>query len=303
MTDTIGDLRAFNRFYTRQLGLLNERPYGGDYTLTEVRVLFELAHAAQLKPGDLVALLGLDPAYVSRILKRFEAAGLVNRVRDPDDGRGFIISLTPAGRAAFEPLSRASVEGLSAMIDHLGADQQRELGEAVRNLTRLLDGAETAPIVLRPLQVGDIGAITRDQGLLYAREYGWDLTYEALVAELLAAFVSGFDPVKEEAFVAERDGRVVGSIFLFRGDTPDAAKLRLFYVDPATRGQGLGARLVEACIKAAQTRGYKRLRLWTQDCLVSARRIYQAAGFQLVSEERHHRFGHDLNAQVWELLL
>ncbi len=303
MTDTVADLRAFNRFYTRQLGLLNERPYGGDFTLTEVRVLFELAHAPQLKPGDLVASLGLDPAYVSRIVKRFEIAGLVDRARDPEDGRGFIISLTAAGRAAYEPLNQASVEAVSAMIDHLGTDQQQALGEAVRGLRRLLEGGGVAPIVLRPLQIGDIGAITRAQGLLYAREYGWDVTYEALVAELLGAFVGGFDPAKEEALIAERDGRIVGSIFLFRGDTPDAGKLRLFYVDPATRGQGLGARLVDACIAAARARGYRRLRLWTQDCLVSARRIYQAAGFQLVAEARGHRFGHDLNAQTWELLL
>jgi len=303
MTDTVADLRAFNRFYTRQLGLLNERPYGGDYSLTEVRVLFELAHASPLKPGDLVGSLGLDPAYVSRILKRFEAAGLIDRTRDPDDGRGFIISLTPAGREAYEPLNQASVEAVSGMIDHLDADRRAELGVAIRGLKRLLEGDEAGPIVLRSLQVGDIGAITRAQGLLYAREYGWDITYEALVAELLAAFVGRFDPAREEAFVAERDGTVVGSIFLFRGDTPDAAKLRLFYVDPAARGQGLGTRLVDACIAAARARGYTWLRLWTQDCLVSARRIYQAAGFQLVSQERHHRFGHDLNAQVWELLL
>ncbi len=305
MTDTIADLRAFNRFYTRQIGLLNERPYGGDFTLTEGRVLFELAHAPQpsaaLKPGDIVSRLGLDPAYVSRILKRFETAGLVGRARDPDDGRGFLIRLTPAGREAFEPLNRASVDGLSAMIGHLTGDQQREISGAVRTLTDLLGEGAAAAIELRPLKVGDIGAITRRQGLLYAGEYGWDITYEALVAELLAAFVTSFDPAKEEAIIAERHGEVVGSVFLFRGDTPDAAKLRLLYVDAAARGHGLGARLVEACIAAARARGYARLRLWTQDCLVSAQRIYQGAGFQVVSEERHHRFGKDLNAQVWEL--
>ena len=300
MTDLIADLRDFNRFYTRRIGLLNERPYGGDFTLTEVRVLFELAHAPQLKPGDLVASLGLDPAYVSRILKRFETGGLVDRERDPGDGRGFLIRLTPAGRAVFEPLNQASIEGLSAMAGHLSEDGRRDVGEAIRTLRRRLDAATPATILLRPLRSGDIGAITRAQGLVYAREYGWDITYEALVAELLAAFVNGFDPAKEEAFIADRDGEVVGSVFLFRGDTPDAAKLRLLYVDEGARGQGLGARLVEACIAAARARGYARLRLWTQDCLVSARRLYQAAGFQLVSEERGRRFGHDLNAQVWE---
>ncbi len=300
MTDTVADLRVFNRFYTRRIGLLNERPYGGDFTLTETRVLFELAQAPALKPGDIVAGLGLDPAYVSRILKRFETAGLIHRERDPADGRGFLLRLTPAGQAAFEPLNRASAEGLSAMIDHLTEDQKQAVSGAVRTLGALLDAKPAGDIVLRPLQVGDIGTITRRQGRLYAEEYGWDITYEALVAELLAAFVDGFDPAREEAFIADRDGEVVGSVFLFRGDTPDAAKLRLLYVDAAARGQGLGARLVDACIAAARARGYARLRLWTQDCLVSARRIYQAAGFTLVSEERHRRFGHDLNAQVWE---
>ncbi len=303
MTDLIADLRAFNRFYTRQIGLLNERPYGGDFTLTEVRVLFELAQAPQLKPGDLVSALGLDPAYVSRILKRFESAGLVDRERDPDDGRGFLIRLTPTGRAAFEPLNQASIEGVSAMIGHLGDEGRRDVGNAVRVLTKRLDAPRPLPIVLRPLQVGDLGAITAGQGKLYAREYGWDMTYEALVAELLAAFVNGFDPAKEEAFIADRDGEVVGSVFLFRGDAPGTAKLRLLYVDAQARGQGLGARLVEACIAAARARGYARLQLWTQDCLTAARRLYQAAGFQLVSQERNRRFGHDLNAQVWELTL
>lgn len=303
MTDTIADLRAFNRFYTRRIGLLNERPYGGDFTLTEGRVLFELAHAEMLKPGDLVTQLGLDPAYVSRILKRFEAAGLIARQRDPADGRGFLLRLTPVGRDAFEPLNQASIAGLSAMLDHLTGAQKREVSAAVRTLTGLLSEGAAGDIVLRPLKVGDIGAVIRAQALVYAREYGWDITYEALVAELLAAFVNGFDPEKEEAFIADRNGEVVGSVFLFRGDTPDAAKLRLLYVDAAARGRGLGARLVEACIQAARARGYKRLRLWTQDCLVSARRIYQAAGFQLVSEERHHRFGQDLNGQIWELPL
>ena len=303
MPDAVADLRAFNRFYTRRLGLLNERPYGGDFTLTEVRVLFELAHAPLLKPGDLVAQLGLDAAYVSRILKRFEAAGLVTRARDPQDGRGFLIQLTPAGQAAFAPLNRASADGLSAMIAHLSDDQKGAVSCAVRTLTALLGDATPGPIRLRPLQIGDVGAITAGQGRLYAAEYGWDITYEALVAELLATFVNGFDPAKEEAVIADRDGEVVGSVFLFRGDTPDTAKLRLLYVDASARGQGLGARLVEACIDAARARGYARLRLWTQDCLVSARRLYQAAGFTLVCEERHHRFGHDLNAQVWERLL
>ncbi len=303
MSDVVADIRAFNRFYTRQIGLLNERPYGGDFTLTEVRVLFELAHAEALKPGDLVAQLGLDPAYVSRILKTFEKAGFVVRERDPDDGRGVIVSMTEAGREVFEPLNQASAESLSAMVAHLTDDQRQRLRGAVNTVRDLVAGRAAPEINLRPLAIGDIGTITARQGRLYAEEYGWDITYEGLVAELLAGFVETFDAAREEAFIAVRDGEVVGSVFLFRGDTPDAAKLRLLYVDAAARGAGLGARLVEACIDAARARGYKRLRLWTQDCLTSARRIYQGAGFALVSEERHHSFGKDLNAQVWELRL
>jgi GNAT superfamily N-acetyltransferase len=187
------------------------------------------------------------------------------------------------------------------MVAHLTGDQRQKLRAAVNTVRDLVTNRPAPDINLRPLQIGDIGTITARQGRLYADEYGWDISYEGLVAELLAGFVKTFDPDKEEAFIAERGGEVVGSVFLFRGDTPDAAKLRLLYVDAAVRGAGLGARLVEACINAARARGYKRLRLWTQDCLTSARRIYQAAGFELVSEERHRSFGKDLNAQVWEL--
>ncbi len=302
MSDTIAELRAFNRFYTRQIGLLNERPYGGDFTLTESRVLFELANAPSLRPGELVDQLGLDPAYVSRILKRFEGAGLIERHRDPDDGRGYLFCLTHEGREAFAPINKASVETLSAMIAHLGAARQAEIIGAARSLRRAFERTQ-GDINLRPLQVGDIGMVTRQQGLLYAAEYGWDMTYEALVAELLSGFVVNFDPNLEDSFIAERDGDIVGSVFLFRGDVPGTAKLRLLYVDACMRGQGLGRRLVEACIAAARARGYERMTLWTQDCLTSARRIYEAAGFKLASAEKHHRFGQDLTAQVWNLEL
>ncbi len=300
MSDTIAELRAFNRFYTRQIGLLNERPYGGDFTLTESRVLFELANAPSLRPGELVDQLGLDPAYVSRILKRFEGAGLIERHRDPEDGRGYLFRLTHEGREAFAPINRASVDVLSSMIAHLSAAQQAEIIAAAWTLRRAFEH-KPGETILRPLQVGDIGMVTRQQGLLYAAEYGWDMTYEALVAELLSGFVANFDPKLVDSFIAERDGHIVGSVFLFRGDVVGTAKLRLLYVDACMRGQGLGRRLVEACIAAARARGYERMTLWTQDCLTSARRIYQAAGFKLASEEKHHRFGQDLTAQVWNL--
>ncbi|HVZ30285.1 MAG TPA: bifunctional helix-turn-helix transcriptional regulator/GNAT family N-acetyltransferase [Asticcacaulis sp.] len=300
-TETIAQVRQFNRFYTRQLGLLAARPYG-DFTLTETRVLFELAQHKGLNPSFLVQALGLDPAYLSRILKRFSVLGLIDRVRDPDDGRGLIVSLTPRGREVFAPLDAAASQAVKAMMAPLPAEAQDELAQAFATAARLLTRAP-ADTRLRSLQIGDIGEITRRQGEVYANEYGWDITYEALVAEILAKFVADFDPARDESFIADHDGKVVGSAFLVHGDQPDIARLRLLYVDAATRGLGLGRQLVDACVAAARAKGYKKLILWTQDCLISARRIYRAAGFQLVSEERHHRFGQDLNAQVWELPL
>ena len=298
-TDLIDRLRRFNRFYTRRLGLLSERPYGGDFTLTEVRVLFELAHEGPLKPSWLVGHLGLDPAYVSRILKRFGKLGLVDRARDPDDGRGVIVTLTQEGREVFAPLDAASREGLAAMVGHLDDRAKAGLIDAVERVEGLL----TTPrgYRLRDLEIGDIGHITSRQALIYAGEYGWDISYEALVARLFADFVTTFDPAKEASFVAVDGGTILGSVFLFRGDDEGVAKLRLLYVEPGARGLGLGRALVDACIDAARARGYRRLVLWTQDCLVSARRIYTAAGFERVSQQANPAFGKVLNSQVWAL--
>ncbi|MBW8880504.1 MAG: GNAT family N-acetyltransferase [Asticcacaulis sp.] len=297
-TDTIERLRAFNRFYTRRIGLLSDRPYGGDFTLTEVRVLFELAHHGPLKPSDMVEQLGLDPAYVSRIVKRFDGLGLVARQRDPDDGRGVILSLTEKGRETFAPMDAVSRETLGRMIGHLGGEAQAALARSAQRIEQLL-GGDGKTWRMRDLQVGDIGHVTARQALLYHREYGWDISYEGLVAGLFADFIRNFDPSKEASFIAEKDGEVVGSVFLFRGDEDGVAKLRLLYVEPETRGLGIGRALVEACIAAARQRGYRRMVLWTQNCLGSARKIYQAAGFELVSEQTNHQFGADLVSQVW----
>lgn len=299
-SDVIARLRRFNRFYTRRIGLLSERPYGGDYTLTEVRVLFELAHEGPLKPSFLVTHLGLDPAYVSRILKRFTALGLVERRPDPDDGRGAIMVMTQHGRTVFAPMDEASRHGLADMIAHLGADGRDALVAAAAKIETLVADAPRT-FVLRDLQVGDLGHITSRQALLYAREYGWDISYEALVAGLFADFVKHFDPALEASLIAADGADILGSVFLFRGDEAGVAKLRLLYVEPEARGLGLGRTLVDACIAAARDRGYRRLVLWTQSCLTSARRIYQAAGFDLVSQQANHAFGKDLTSQVWGL--
>lgn len=297
-TDLIERLRRFNRFYTRKIGLLSERPYGGDFTLTEGRVLFELAHDGPLKPSWLVNRLGLDPAYVSRILKRFTARGLVERAPDPDDGRGAIMALTAHGREVFAPMDAASREGLAAMVAHLDTRRQDVLIAATSRIETLLSDTPRG-FTLRDMQVGDLGHITSRQALLYQREYGFDMTYEGLVAGLFADFVKTFDPAKEASFIAVDGDDILGSVFLFRGDEPGVAKLRLLYVEPEARGLGIGRALVAACIAAARQRGYTRMVLWTQNSLVSARRIYQAAGFELVSEQPNHAFGVDLVSQVW----
>ena len=298
----IAVVRGFSRFYTRLVGLLNEGILKSAYSLTEVRILFELAHRDSLSASDLVRELGLDAGYLSRVLKRFEARGLLARSPAPQDARQTLLALTAAGRKAFEPLDRASHDEISQMLQALDAPGRDRLVKSMQAIERLLGGrAEPAvPYVLRPLQSGDIGWITHRQGVLYNQEYGWDETFEALVAQILAKFVEGFDPRRERAWVAEREGEVAGSIFVVR-ESDAVAKLRLLYVEPSARGLGIGRRLVDECIAFARAKGYTRMVLWTNDVLVSARRIYQAAGFQLVEQERHHSFGKDLVGQNWAL--
>ncbi|AID29358.2 DNA-binding MarR family transcriptional regulator/N-acetylglutamate synthase-like GNAT family acetyltransferase [Mesorhizobium sp. USDA 4775] len=298
----IDAVRAFNRFYTRQIGLLDEGLLQSAFSLTEARVLYELAHRDGLTATDLGRDLGLDAGYVSRLLKKFERDDLISRSTLVSDARQSSIALTPAGRNAFAPLNKGSHDQVAALLDRLPASEQDRLVKSMRTVQALLDeSAEPKiPYLLRPLQIGDIGWITRRQGLLYAQDYGWDETYEALVAEILAAFVKSFDPKWERSWIAERDGEVVGSVFVVR-KSPEVAKLRLLYVEPSTRGLGIGARLVDECIAFARAKGYKTLTLWTNDILGSARRIYQAAGFKLIDEERHHSFGKDLVGQTWDL--
>ena len=296
-------IRDFNRFYTRQIGLLDQGFLGSSYTLTEVRVLYELAHRDSPTATDIARELSLDPGYLSRLLKKLERQGHLDRGRDAQDARQRPLRLTKAGRRVFEGLDRASGEQIAAMIDALTPAQVGDLVGSMQTVRRLLqsDTPESA-YSLRPLRIGDIGWIIHRQGLLYAKEYGWDLSYEGLVAEILGGFVKQFDPAGESAWVAERNGAIVGSVFLVR-ESATIAKLRLLYVEPSARGLGIGRHLVDACIAFSREKGYRTLRLWTNDVLVSARRIYQAAGFRLVKEERHHSFGKDLVGQTWELTL
>lgn len=301
--DQIDCMRAFNRFYTRQIGLLEEVLLKSPFSLTEARVLFDLAQRDGQSAAELGRELGLDAGYLSRMLKKFEERGLVSREAQADDARQSAIALTEAGRDAFAGLDRASNSEIGALLERLPPDRRETLVAAMTTIMRVLGGGEPkVPYILRPLQTGDLGWITRRQGLLYAQEYGWDETYEALVAEILATFVKSYDPRMERSWVAERDGEVVGSVFVVRL-SDDVAKLRLLYVEPSARGLGIGKRLTDECIAFARLRGYKTLTLWTNDILIAARRIYQAAGFQLVKEERHTSFGKDLVGQTWELAL
>ena len=301
--DAVAQVRAFTRFYTRQTELLNEGLLDSGYTLAEARVLFELAHRPEASAGDLVRDLGMDAGYLSRILKRFEAAGLLVRAASPDDSRRAHLQLTEAGHAAFVPLDEASRVQVGRMIEPLSAMERSRLVRAMQVVEQALTRDRRAiEVSLRAHRPGDMGWVTHRQALLYATEYGWDETFEALVAEITAGFVRNFDPAHERCWIAERGGEILGSVFCV-GESETVAKLRLLYVEPDARGLGIGRRLVEECVAFARATGYRTLTLWTNDILVSARKIYLDLGFRLVAEERHHSFGHDLVGQNWELAL
>lgn len=304
-SDDIEAVRAFTRFYTRQIGLLDESLLKSAFSLSESRVLYELAHRDGLTASGLARDLDLDPGYLSRMLTRLEEQGLLARTASPEDARQSLLALTPAGRKAFAPLDKGSRRQVAAMLAGLAAPEQARLVAAMQTVQRLLGGAPAepkVPYILRDLQPGDIGWVIRRHGMLYAQEYGWDDTFEGFVAEIAGEFVKSRDAKRERCWIAERDGEIVGSVFLMR-QSDAVAKLRLLYVEPSARGLGIGARLTEECIRFARAKGYKTLTLWTNDILVSARRIYQAAGFKLVKSERHHSFGKDLVGQNWDLIL
>jgi DNA-binding MarR family transcriptional regulator/GNAT superfamily N-acetyltransferase len=299
----VDQVRSFNRFYTREIGLLAEHLAGSDFTLTEARVLYELAQSSQQTAADIVRGLGMDRAHVSRIVARFLRAGLLNRRVSRQHGKHKLLSLTAAGKRAFRLLKQGTVAQIEALVAPLDdADRQRLVGD-MHDIRRLLQSKTVSPedVSYRALNPGDLGWITHRQAVLYHQEYGWDWTYEGLVAQILGDFVKSFDAAREDAWVADLEGSVVGSVFLMKSDDAQVSKLRLLYVDRAARGLGIGSRLVRLCIERARELGYQRLTLWTNDVLVSARKIYQAAGFTLLQEYPHHAFGRDLTAQTWML--
>lgn len=301
-TQAIDAIRRFNRFHTRWVGALGGDLHGSGFGLTEARVLYELAQHDRWRAGELARELGLDPAYLSRVLKRFVGLGWLARARADDDGRALRLRLTPAGHAAFAPLDAASREQAGGILARLDSAGQAELVAALRQAETLFSGGEGArpDVLLRQHRPGDIGWVISAHGRLYAQEYGWDISFEALVAEIAAKFLREFDPARERCFIAELDGAPAGSAFVVKQEE-QVAKLRLVLVEKRAQGLGLGKRLVREAIGFARAAGYRRMVLWTNDILHAARAIYVAEGFRLVAEERHHSFGQDLVGQNWEL--
>ena len=300
----VASVRRFNRFYTKQIGLLHEHLLRSAFSLTEVRVLYELAHRRGPTATEIRAELGLDAGYLSRVVRGFEKRGLVRRARSSADRREHLLTLTPRGRGAFAPLEARSDAEIGALLRTLSPGDQQVLLRATATIERLLGSTRERPgsYVLRSHRPGDIGWVVHRHGVLYAQEYGWDERFEALVAEIVARFVKRFDPRVERCWMAEREGETVGSVFLVRRSRT-VAQLRLLLVEPGARGLGIGRRLVDECVRFAGRAGYKKIVLWTNDVLHAARHIYEATGFRLVREERHKSFGHRLVGQTWEVQL
>jgi DNA-binding MarR family transcriptional regulator/N-acetylglutamate synthase-like GNAT family acetyltransferase len=300
----IADFRAFNRFYTKQIGVLNEGLLKSPWSLTEARVLLELAQRTTTSASDLAGDLGLDAGYLSRILRKFKKLGFVNQVNSEADRRRSLLTITDQGAAAFAVLDRDSHDQIGEMIGRLNPVETDRLIGAMKTIGSILDPerSDRAPFVLRPHQPGDMGWVTHRQGYLYWQEYGWDNTFEALVGSITAKFIDDFDPAWENCWIAEQDGEIIGSVFVVK-QSKKIAKLRLLYVEPKARGLGLGRSLVEECIRFARGKGYETLTLWTNDCLDAALQIYVTRGFKLTAEEKHHSFGADLVGQNWDLAL
>ncbi|HEV7490543.1 MAG TPA: helix-turn-helix domain-containing GNAT family N-acetyltransferase [Rhodanobacteraceae bacterium] len=296
--------RRFNRFYTQRIGVLDEGLLESPFSLTEVRVMYELAHRRGVGAADLARELALDKGYLSRILKHFRAKNwLAHSVAD-DDGRRHVLALTASGRRAFAPLERRSQQQVRAMLAPLGAAQRQRVLDAMRTIEQDLvaDHQSAADIVLRSHRPGDIGWVVQRHGELYAREYAWNEEFEGLVADIAAKFIRDLDIARERCWIAERDGARLGCIFLV-AQNKTTAKLRLLLVEPEARGLGLGKRLIGECIAFARKVGYRRIVLWTQDNLDAARHLYARAGFRKTGEESHRSFGNDLIAETWTLKL
>ena len=296
-------VREFSRFYTRRLGTLDEGLLETPWSLTEARVIFELAQAPSTDMAALRTALALDSGYLSRLLAKFDAAGLIARTASATDGRRQALRLTAAGKRLFRTLDERSNRQVGELLAPLPQPVQESLAGAMRTVMRALDDKPASPmVVLRGLRPGDLGWIVQRHGEVYAREYGWSSSFEALVARIGADYLDKHQAGRDDAWIAEIDGQRAGCVLCVRSDE-ETAQLRVLLVEAWARGHGLGARLVDECIRFARDSGYRKLVLWTNDVLVAARRIYQAAGFELVREEAHHSFGKGLVGQFWELRL
>ena len=297
-------VRRFNRFYTRQIGLLGKGYLDSPFTLAEVRVLYEVAHRGSPTASEIAQALGLDAGYLSRMLLSFRKRGYLARKTSEKDARQSHLSLTRKGRAAFDGLEAKSAAGVAKMIEGLPPAEQDRLTEAMRTIEGLLGERvePKAPYLLRTHQPGDMGWVIHRHGVLYAKEYGWDERFEALVAQIAAEFIQKFDAKRERCWIVERQGAIVGSVFLVK-KSDRVAKLRLLLVEPSARGLGIGGRLVDECVRFARQAGYRTITLWTQSMLDAARSIYCKAGFRVVKRERHQSFGHRLTGETWEMSL
>jgi DNA-binding MarR family transcriptional regulator/GNAT superfamily N-acetyltransferase len=295
-------IRHFNRFYTKHVGALNEGLLKSPYSLTEMRVLYDLAYHGPLTARDLSDGLNLDPGYLSRILSAFRNKGMIKKTPSEKDRRRLLLTLTAVGKAAFDRFDAASQAETGEVIGKLSDDDQIRLVDAMATIESLLSGEakRPAPVILRDPRPGDMGWVVHRQAALYWREYRFDNDFEALIAEIVGKFILEFDPAWERCWIAEQNGSIVGSVFVVR-QSDKIAKLRLLYLEPQTRGQGVGKQLVNACIQFAQDKGYHQLTLWTNDNLAAAGHIYKKAGFKLIDEEPHHSFGQDLVGQTWTL--
>lgn len=304
--EDIAAVRRFNRFHTRLVGALNEHLLASPYSLAQVRVLYELANAPPDAPPsarELGEVLRMDAGYLSRLVSGLESDGLLRRNPAPENAKRLLLALTERGCEVFAGLNATSAGEVAELLAPLSPAERGQLTGAMARIRRLLgDVPDVRAFILRGPEPGDLGQVVHRQAALYAREYGWDWTFEGLISEIAGQFVRNFDPASERCWIAEMEGEIVGSVFVVREDE-HTAKLRMLYVDPVARGKGLGRTLVEECLRFARAKGYRRMVLWTNDILVSARRIYEAAGFELIEEEPHRSFGKDLVGQVWERTL
>ena len=295
-------MRRFNRFYTKQIGVLHQGLLDSSYSLTEARVIYEMAQHESITASELGAELDLDAGYLSRMLRNFQKQGLIEKEPNPHDQRQRILRLSESGLQVFAMLNTRSQQEIETLLSKHSSQEQARLIGAMRTIESLLEAQpeQRVPYILRPPQPGDMGWVVARHGALYAQEYHWDESFEGFVAEIIAEYIKNFDPKMERCWIAEVNGENAGSVFVVK-KTEEIAKLRMLIVDPKARGLGIGKRLVQECLRFARQKGYKRMTLWTNSCLLAARHIYQRAGFELVASEPYHDFGQDLVGETWEM--